>query len=90
MLLVRLSFDLPIPLYLVASIGIRKGLASLEVPPMVRLDGEDRTRGDREPITLDEFNTAIKGLRKMILNLGNQARPDEDRGEDRRNKWRPL
>ncbi|CAL2227667.1 unnamed protein product [Prunus armeniaca] len=90
MLLVRLLFDLPIPFYLVASVGIRKGLASLEVPPVVRLDGEDKTRGDGEPIILDEFNTAIKGLRRMILNLGNQARLDEDRGEDQCNKWRPL
>ncbi|KAI5353311.1 hypothetical protein L3X38_006204 [Prunus dulcis] len=52
---------------------------------MARPDREDRTHGNEEPITRDEFNTAIEGLRKMILTLGNQARPDEDKGEDRRN-----
>ncbi|CAL9005825.1 unnamed protein product [Prunus brigantina] len=56
---------------------------------MARPDGEDRTRGDGEPITPDEFNTAIEGLRQMILILGNQARPNEDRGEDQCNERRP-
>ncbi|KAL6295213.1 hypothetical protein ACE6H2_003355 [Prunus campanulata] len=50
---------------------------------------EDMTHGDEEPITRDEFNTTIEGLRKMILTLGNQARPNEDRGEDRRKERRP-
>ncbi|VVA27317.1 Hypothetical predicted protein [Prunus dulcis] len=57
---------------------------------MARLDEEDRTHGDGEPITRDEFNTAIKGLCQMILTLGNQARPNEDRGEDRHNERHPL
>ncbi|CAL8082427.1 unnamed protein product [Prunus armeniaca] len=56
---------------------------------MARLDGEDRTRGDGEPITRDELNIAIKGLCQMILTLGNQARPNENRGEDPRNELRP-
>ncbi|KAI5344284.1 hypothetical protein L3X38_012161 [Prunus dulcis] len=56
---------------------------------MARPDGEDKTRGDREPITRDEFNSAIEGLRQMILTLGNQARPNKDRGEDRCNERRP-
>ncbi|CAL9000317.1 unnamed protein product [Prunus brigantina] len=61
---------------------------------MAHLDGEDRTCGDGEPITYDEFNTTIEGLHQMILTLGNQARPEEDRGEDRSNErhppWRPC
>ncbi|CAL2252710.1 unnamed protein product [Prunus armeniaca] len=56
---------------------------------MAHPDEEDRTRGDREPITCDEFKTAIEGLRQMILTLGNQARPNEDRGEDRRKDQHP-
>ncbi|KAI5323098.1 hypothetical protein L3X38_032170 [Prunus dulcis] len=56
---------------------------------MAHPDGKDRTCGDEEPITRDEFNTTIECLHQMILTLGNQAQPDEDRGEDRRNEQRP-
>ncbi|CAL2265437.1 unnamed protein product [Prunus armeniaca] len=56
---------------------------------MAHPDREDRTCGDGEPITCDEFNTTIEGLHQMILTLGNQAQPDEDRGEDGHNERRP-
>ncbi|KAI5311724.1 hypothetical protein L3X38_040897 [Prunus dulcis] len=53
---------------------------------MARPDKEDRNRGNGEPITHDEFNIAIEGLRQMILTSRNQARPKEDRGEDQCNE----
>ncbi|CAL2255226.1 unnamed protein product [Prunus armeniaca] len=56
---------------------------------MAHLDEEDRTHGDEEAIPRDEFNTSIEGLRQMILTMGNQARPDEYKGEEQCNERLP-